>query len=88
MTNSEFNTIKINLYCKLGEATEAYINHAKYSIKSCGVSKDKLVLASAMLNSVCRLCIDDEDENYCLTGDEICQITTFICSLIKSCNCN
>jgi len=41
MTSADLNNIKINLFCKLGQAWENYLEHAKYSIKECSQSKDK-----------------------------------------------
>jgi len=87
MTSADLNNIKINLFCKLGQAWKNYIEHSKYSIKECSQSKEKLILAGAMLHTLCRMCLDSNDESYCLTNDEMCEVSTFICSLIKSCNC-
>jgi|DEB0MinimDraft_4_1074332.scaffolds.fasta_scaffold19580_6 hypothetical protein len=87
MTNTEFNTIKINLYCKLSSAWQSYLEHAKYSIKDCGQTKDKLILAGAMMHVLCKMCLDGSDKSYCLTDDEMCETSTFICSLLKTCNC-
>jgi hypothetical protein len=87
MTAADLNSTKISLFCKYNTAWSAYLENAKYSIKSCDQDKDKLILAGAMLHTLCRLCLNGSNENYCLSTDEICEVSTFICSLIKSCNC-
>lgn len=79
MTNSEFNILKIDTYCKLACYAESYIEKRKYSIKDCSDMLNTLILASAMFDSVCRLCINEDDENYCFSDiDDIEKIMTYI----------
>lgn len=82
MDQSCWNEYKIDLYCKLADYTEEYLNKLKYSIKDCSDMLYNIKLASAMIATICPLCLDDDDENYCLTEDELCQIATYIRSLL------
>ena len=87
MDQACFNSYKIDLYCKLGDYAEEYLNKLKYSIKDCRHMLDNIKLASAMIATICPLCLNDEDENYCLTEEELCQIVTYIRGLLRNCNC-
>jgi hypothetical protein len=85
MTNTEFNDLKIRIYCKLGEYGTKALTESKYSIKVCEYPMDNLVLASALFTGICRLELDDSATNksYCLTEEEICLIVSKIVDLLN-----
>jgi len=78
LTNTTFNSHKINIYCCLGSTLEEYRTKSMYSIKDCAHLKDALTLNAALFKTICRFCLDDNDENYYLTNEEIEQIVTYI----------
>lgn len=82
LTNTTFNAHKIKIYCCLGEAMEELRVKMKYSINDCNHIQENLTLAAAMFKTICRFCLDSDDENYALENSEIEQIVTYIENLI------
>jgi len=82
LTNTDFNANKIDIYCKLGCYRETLLEKMRYSIKDCSHMKANLTLAAAMFATLCPLCLDENDENYILTNDEINLLITYIKNLL------
>ena len=82
LTNSTFNTEKISIYCCLSEYMEEYRLKRMYTIKDCKHMQKNLRLAAAMFDSICRLCLDNDDENYSITNEELEQIISYIKHLL------
>lgn len=87
MDNSCFNSYKIDIYCRIANYAEEFAEKQQYSIKDCSNALAKLQLATAMFHTICGFCLDDNDENYCMTEEELCQVVTYIRNLLKTCNC-
>lgn len=78
LTNTTFNSHKINIYCCLGGTLEEYRVKSKFVIKDCEHLKDALILNAALFDTICRFCLDDNDENYALANEDIEEIVTYI----------
>lgn len=87
MDNSCFNSYKIDLYCRIANYADEFVEKQQYTIKDCSNALYKLTLATAMFKTICGFCLNDDDENYCLTEEELCQVVTYIRNLLKNCNC-
>lgn len=85
LTQTTFNQHKIYIYKLLSDYYESYIEKRKYSIKSCKENMNTLILMSAMFSAICPLCLNDDDENYCLDNDELEAIVTYIENTLKIC---
>lgn len=87
MDNSCFNSYKIDIYCRLANYAEEFVEKQQYTIKDCDNALYKLTLASAMFKTICGFCLNDDDENYCLSEEDLCKVVTYIRNLLKVCNC-
>ncbi len=87
MDNSCFNSYKIDIYCRLANYAEEFVEKQQYTIKDCDNALYKLTLASAMFKAICGFCLNDDDENYCLSEEDLCKVVTYIRNLLKVCNC-
>lgn len=82
LTNTQFNSEKILIYCKLGCYREELLEKMRYSIKDCGHMKDNLTLAAAMFAALCPLCLNADDENYALDTSDIELLISYIKRLL------
>lgn len=85
LTQTTFNEHKIYIYKLLADYYESYITKRKYSIKACSENMETLILAATMFAAICPLCLNDDDENYCLDNEDLEDIVTYIENLLNIC---